>query len=225
MIPSKNIQKIKLVTFDAFGTILHLSKPVPIVYSEVAQKYGVHATIDEIEHNTFKDFSEKHKNHGKKSGLNPHDWWIKVIEHSFPTPVPAEMAEELWSYFSKKTGYTIHPLLIDFLKRNKEERKYIIGIISNTDERIRTVLEDYGIDHLIDIYAFSYDVGFEKPSREIFDYAMEKAVKLLGQEIQPEECMHLGDDLIKDVSAARNIQWNAEYCDIKTNFLKYFEQK
>lgn len=81
MIPSKNIQKIKLVTFDAFGTILHLSKPVPIVYSEVAQKYGVHATIDEIEHNSnkaFKDFSEKHKNHGKKSGLNPHDWWIKV---------------------------------------------------------------------------------------------------------------------------------------------------
>lgn len=57
------------------------------------------------------------------------------------------------------------------------------------------------INHYFDFVLNSYDAGFEKPSREIF----EKAMKLSEIEnLKPSECLHIGDTPVTDYIGARN---------------------
>lgn len=60
----------------------------------------------------------------------------------------------------------------------------------------------------IDFVALSYDVGAEKPDRKMFDAARE-----LGGELEPDECLHVGDDLVKDVQAAEAAGWHSVIVD------------
>ncbi|WBW74516.1 HAD superfamily hydrolase [Schizosaccharomyces osmophilus] len=221
------MRKLKLITFDAFGTLLQLAKPVPFTYYETAQKYGISATLEEIKKNSdraFAELSKTHKNGGLKDVLNPREWWFEVIKRSFPCQIPNTMAEDLWNHYSTKSAYRIHPLFEGFLRRNAQEKGYSIGIISNTDDRIYSVFKSCGFAHLIDVYAFSYDIGCQKPEKGIFEYVRNKTGELTRVIPAPKECLHFGDDVSKDVEAAKNIGWHGEFCDIYTNFPKVIHE-
>ena len=75
---------------------------------------------------------------------------------------------------------------------------YVIGIITNGTEGISNTIEKLGFCEHIDFCIISSVVGWEKPSREIFDIALKKAGVL------PEETIHIGDDLITDIAGANN---------------------
>ncbi|EPX72981.1 hydrolase [Schizosaccharomyces octosporus yFS286] len=221
------MKKLRLITFDAFGTLLQLAKPVPFVYYETAQKYGISATLAEIKKNSdraLKELSKTPKSSGLKSDRSPRERWFEIIEKSFPCPIPNKMAEDLWNHYSTKSAYHIHPLFEGFLRSNAHKKEYSIGIISNTDDRIYSVLRSCGVADFIDVYAFSYDIGYQKPEKGIFEYVRNKTGELTGVCPASKECLHFGDDLIKDVEAARNIGWHAEYCDIHTNFPKVIQE-
>ncbi|EPY52432.1 hydrolase [Schizosaccharomyces cryophilus OY26] len=217
------MRKLKLITFDAFGTILQLAKPVPFVYYEMARKYGISVSLEQVKRNSdhaFQEMSKMHKKQGLNDGLNPREWWFKVIKNSFPCPIPNMMAEDLWNHYSTKSAYHIHPLFEGFLRRNAQEKGYVVGIISNTDDRIYSVFKSCGFADLINVYAFSYDIGCQKPEKGIFEYVRNKTGQLTGEYPAPKECLHFGDDLIKDVEAAKNVGWHGEFCNIHTNFPK-----
>lgn len=59
----------------------------------------------------------------------------------------------------------------------------------------------------IDFVALSYDVGVEKPDRKIFDAARDLGV--MGNDLEPGECLHVGDDFLKDVQAAEAAGWRS----------------
>jgi len=114
----------------------------------------------------------------------------------------------------------------------------IVGLITNSDDRVPDVLSSFGlkVHHLrhgdhdsthvaldqdsdIDFAIMSYDVGCEKPSREIFDaatamlrriYASEMAEEL---EISEWRRIYVGDELEKDVLGAINAGWEAVLID------------
>lgn len=109
-----------------------------------------------------------------------------------------------------------------------------VGVITNSDDRVPQILSSLGIKvgalrygmtpsrndkdskrkGLVDIdfVALSYDVGFQKPSREIFD-----AAKSLGNPGRlPKNrirLVHVGDDLGKDSNAAEQAGWEALLLD------------
>lgn len=106
------------------------------------------------------------------------------------------------------------------------------GIITNSDHRVPSVLSDLGL-HVgprrygtntcaldledssqvnINFVVMSYDVGFEKPDRRIFDIARQLGSK--GQliepyEIEPYECLHVGDHIQQDFLGAQAAGWNS----------------
>ena len=67
---------------------------------------------------------------------------------------------------------------------------------------------------LIDFVVLSYDIGFEKPDRRIFDEAQRVA---LARACAPASAkwsyMHVGDDKDKDYQGARNAGWRGILVD------------
>ena len=114
-----------------------------------------------------------------------------------------------------------------------------VGVITNSDgDRVLSVLSSLGIligpprrsripHNLhtgvrlasgkiiipdIDFVAFSYDIGFEKPSREIFDAAKELAGPDTVQGARG-QYLHIGDDFDKDFKGAQQAGWGALLLD------------
>lgn len=106
-----------------------------------------------------------------------------------------------------------------------------VGILSNSDDRVSSILDSLGLRvgprrygmspeppsrdgqgrDDIDFVALSYDIGVEKPDRKMFDAARELGA--MGEDLEPDECLHVGDDLVKDVQAAEAAGWNSVRVD------------
>lgn len=81
-----------------------------------------------------------------------------------------------------------------------------IGIISNFDQRLDVLVKNMKLDEFIDFSLNSYDVGYEKPDKRIFDKAIEAAQL---PNLKPFECLHIGDTASGDYIGAREAGWSA----------------
>ena len=70
------------LTFDAFGTLFTPREPIAKSYAITARKYGLSGfTDDEIAlrfREAFKQQSKFSPNYGKKTGMEPRQWWSDV---------------------------------------------------------------------------------------------------------------------------------------------------
>lgn len=111
--------------------------------------------------------------------------------------------------------------------------KIVVGIITNSDDRVPGVLESFGLkigprrvgtkDHRrreasleddVSFVVLSYDVGVEKPDRRIFDAAIDMLEDTLagndeGLTMDSFEKIYVGDDVEKDYDGARAAGWNS----------------
>jgi len=75
------------------------------------------------------------------------------------------------------------------------------ALVSNTDSRMHTVLQDLDVASYLNPIVLSEEMGVEKPSPEIFLHACHDPD---GNHIlKPEECVHVGDELDCDYRGAR----------------------
>ncbi len=74
-----------------------------------------------------------------------------------------------------------------------------IGILSNWDRSLRSILEREGLLSLFDEVVISSEVGYEKPDEKIFRIALEKA------SCQAAECLFVGDNYYDDVIGAEKL--------------------
>jgi FMN phosphatase YigB (HAD superfamily) len=166
--------------------------------------------------------------------------------------VPRALITELLQKFSSKDGYDLYPDVKDFflqLQNHATSRmtdrldapwpynRIVVGIITNSDDRVPSILESLGLKvgprrvgqssqymaHSsvrkdIDFVVHSYDVGHEKPDRRIFDAATSLLTSTLakdGQGITSDdfEKLYVGDDLEKDYEGAEAAGWHAVLLD------------
>lgn len=71
-------------------------------------------------------------------------------------------------------------------------------IISNNFPELSVIAKAFGLDERITDYVLSSCVGYEKPCKEIFEYALE----LSGR---PRDCCMVGDNPIADIEGARKV--------------------
>ncbi|KZF22474.1 HAD-superfamily hydrolase [Xylona heveae TC161] len=219
---NQTARKSLLLAFDAFGTLFTPKEPVPKQYGEVARKYGVSVTDDEIQQSfrlAFKDEAARNPNYGKAVGMNAQTWWANVIRATLKPKLeerqalPAGLIPELINRFSSSEGYMLYPDVLPLFQeiRNKRDGKpsawpwerTIVGIITNSDDRVPDVLSNFGLkvgaravgrkgqkigeiekDDDIEFVVLSYDVGAEKPDRRIFEAAKDMLVETLIEERQ-----------------------------------------
>ena len=129
--------------------------------------------------------------------------FINAIKSGLSVELPELTAQRIsWvydqSFFVHPTP--LHPDAVSTLARVKREGLKI-GLISNTGmtpgRTVRAYMDKVGILDFFDVLVFSDEVHLAKPSREIFCLALHQ----MG--VFPSETVHVGDDRMKDVAAAK----------------------
>ena len=109
-----------------------------------------------------------------------------------------ELAEALFEAFSDPAGYR----LFDDVRPALEELAgwgVKLGVVSNFEPWLEDVLALQGVDHLFATVAISGKLGVAKPDPEIFLAALGEA------RATPEATVHVGDQPVNDVAAARAV--------------------
>lgn len=165
-------------------------------------------------------------------------------------PLPADLAPALIQRFSSSRGYHVEQDLVATLKRLKKQRRsnmafdrIVIGVVTNSDDRVPSVLSSFGLsvsplrygthDKLpfiggqpydIDFTCMSYDTGYGKPHAGMFRAAEHLLTQVVAaghiQTVSEADLdtdswqrLHVGDEDAKDVVGALNAGWNPVLLD------------
>lgn len=210
-----NLSRLRLITFDVTDTLLKFRSSPGRQYGEIGALYGVLADDNALAAN-FKahwyKLNKEHPNFGLTTGLGWENWWKHIIAGTFQ--------DSKFNINDKKLD-AISKHLIDLYRTSNcwqqcfgtlglltylRSKKVPLGIISNFDPRLTQTLQNTKLLPHFGFVITSYEVGFEKPDKRIF----EEAMKASGiKDLKPEECLHIGDTPILDYFGAKNCGWNA----------------
>ena len=142
-------------------------------------------------------------------------------------PEHERVFQRVYSTFGSHAAYGAFPDAFPFLKW-AHRRGISCGVISNADERYGdSILPMLGLGDDMKFFCFSKNVGFEKPSKEIFEAAIVEAEPWLCLEkmmesdnmgrtmtpLKPEEILHIGNDFKKDYVGAKEAGFHAVLLD------------
>ncbi|XP_029676565.1 rhythmically expressed gene 2 protein-like [Formica exsecta] len=206
----------RLVTFDVTGTLL-MTK-LEEHYVEIGSQHGLFIEPKKLARSfksNFTQLSKEHPIYGKHTGLGWENWWRTIVHNVFRDQHASvskdelnRVADSLISCYGTSRCWHKYPGtidLLDFLRR----RNVILGVISNFDERLESILKDTQIHQYFTFVLTSYNLGVEKPSLPIFEEALRLVKYLREEEISPQEATHIGDRLDNDYFGAKNAGWNA----------------
>uniref|UniRef100_A0A034W200 Rhythmically expressed 2 protein n=1 Tax=Bactrocera dorsalis TaxID=27457 RepID=A0A034W200_BACDO len=244
---SSALGRIRLITFDVTNTLLQFRGSPGKQYGEIGALFGVLCDNAELAQNfkaNWNIMNRKYPNFGRNSRISWQQWWHQLIGNTFSDSgslIPEEKLSSLanhllelyktslcWQHCNGSVDLLNYLRLQQQLAANHHDNdvddnhsshksQIALGVISNFDPRLDTLLRNMKIKHYFDFTINSYDSNVEKPSPEIFDLAM-KFSNL--ENLKPEECLHIGDGPTTDYLAAKNVGWNAALIHEKTiNYL------
>ena len=199
---------IRVVFFDAADTLFHVRGAVAEIYLHHAIEFGFRQKPDSfvaITHafnRAFRDapppvFAVADPTRIKQSERL---WWFDIVHHVFYRVGMFERFDEFFDHvfrvFEDHRSWRLFPETVSTLTRLKE-RDLELGIISNFDSRLFTVLRGLGIAEAFDTVTISSLAQAAKPAPQIFHLALEKHA------VDPEEALHIGDSLRDDVEGAK----------------------
>ncbi len=202
---------IKVVLFDAAGTLFHVKGSVADLYLRYAEKYGWKRTSESLAavHAAFQRAFEEAPppvfavSDPVEMKQCERLWWFDVV-HSVFYRVGMfegfdEYFEEIFRAFDGPDCWLLYPETLGVLKELKQQGLEL-GIVSNFDSRLFNVLRGLGIVDLFDTVTISSLAHAAKPAPQIFRVALEKHAA------DPDEAVHIGDSLRDDVDGANRAQ-------------------
>jgi putative hydrolase of the HAD superfamily len=186
--------KFRAVLFDAAETLFTTRGSVGEIYAAVAHRYGSTATPENIQAAFVRNF----RGAGPVQVENEKAWWKNIVHRVFTEAGMVEnfdqFFDQVYDTFRNSQGWVLFPETYEVLKELKTGGCKL-GVVSNFDTRIYTVMQSLGILEFFDAVTTSSETGFCKPDREIF----EAAVRALN--VMPSETVLVGDSLRDDVEA------------------------
>ncbi|CAF4215780.1 unnamed protein product, partial [Adineta steineri] len=183
---TKNLLKhIKVLTFDVHNVLLTVKNGAPNQYARLARQHLGTQSIDEslLRSNfvqAFRTLNTTHPGYGVNTNISSRQWWTLLIEYTFKEC-------ELWIK---------HPEADEVLKELKTKK--ILGVISNFDERLESLLEQHNLRQYFQFILTPRNCGLYKPQKEIFSHAVN-----LAQVKSNNNLCHIGDDIKLDYQAAQ----------------------
>jgi putative hydrolase of the HAD superfamily len=192
--------------FDAVGTILFPQPAAALVYAEVGRRHGSRYSEAEIDVRFREAFRQQEKL-DELLGWATSEWreeqrWRQIVGHVLDDVADAACFRELWDHFAQPGAWRCAggtgPVL-----RELHCRGYRLGLASNFDGRLRSVVA--GLPELspIDRIVISSEVGFRKPAGCFFK-AVTTAAGVVASEV-----LFVGDDPANDYHGARNAGMHA----------------
>ncbi len=198
-------QKLRAITFDAAGTLIHLAEPVGKTYSRVASRFGILAIPEKLEASFKAVWMRTPLAFSPDSHIrdpNEKEWWRRLVRLVFEeagSELPSGdefdiFFEALYGHFETAGTWVADPAAAEVLEKTSASLRCLL--LSNFDARLRRILDDLGLLVFFENQVLSCEIGASKPDPAIF----RAAVDLLG--IPPGEILHVGDDPICDWQGA-----------------------
>jgi putative hydrolase of the HAD superfamily len=195
----------KAIFFDAVGTLIFLPRSVGEHYRAVAARFGADIPATELQQ-AFRRAGAAAPARPAIPTPRPDDdkgWWRALVESvleqtlaagqraAFPR---AAFFEAAYAHFAQPEVWTLFPEAAEVLGRLRAEG-YRLGVISNFDRRLETILTGLGVRHFFETVIVSSQCGADKPDPRIFRCA------LAALDVAPGEAVHTGDDPLRDGGA------------------------
>jgi putative hydrolase of the HAD superfamily len=199
---------IKVIFFDAAGTLFHVKGSVADIYLRHAEKYGVPRTpelLDALRAAFVRAFADAPPpafavSDPKEIKQCERLWWFDVVHNVWYRVGMFEQFDDyfddVFDAFGGPAYWTMYPDTPGVLKGLKEQG-YEIGIISNFDSRLFNILRGLGIAEFFDTVTISSLAHAAKPAPKIFQLALDKHA------MDPGDAVHVGDSRRDDVEGAR----------------------
>lgn len=209
---------IRVVFFDAADTLFHVKGSVAEIYLRHAAEFGFPQTPESLSAikqafgRAFRDapppiFAATEPAQIKHSERL---WWFDIVHNVFYRVGMFErfddFFERVFQVFEEPGSWQLFPETVRTLAALKTQGVEL-GIISNFDSRLFSVMRGLGITDMFDTVTISSLAQAAKPSAKIFQLALDKHV------VEPEEALHIGDSLRDDVEGARKAGLQAVLLD------------
>ena len=199
-------RKFRAVLFDAAETLFTTRGTVGQIYGSIARRYGSTAPVETIQ----AAFARQFRGAGPLSIEHQKGWWKDVVHRVFSEVGMVDnfdqFFDEVYERFRSSEGWVLFPDTIEALTDLKRSGLKL-GVISNFDNRIYSVMKSLNILHFFDTVTLSSETGYCKPDREIFD----AAIQALG--VPASEVLLVGDSLRDDVEAGMRAGLHAALLD------------
>ncbi|KAL7307944.1 hypothetical protein TKK_0000036 [Trichogramma kaykai] len=210
---------LRLITFDVTDTLLRTS--IAQHYASAAASQGLGRLDGERLERAFranyKRLSAAHPNYGKSSGLGWQGWWRQLVhdvirdqQRDARDDKLDKIADNLIECYSTSECWQLCPGALELLDSLSQRRpRLVLGVVSNFDDRLETVLRSARIRSYFNFVLTSYQFGKAKPNPEIFQEALRLASSHTGEKIEADRALHVGDRLDNDYDGARSANWRA----------------
>ncbi len=188
--------ELRVIFFDATGTLIGLPRGVAYHYAQVAHRFGWEAPPQDLDRAFRTAWSTMPAPKVTRLPRSDDDkgWWRRLVGRvldAMPGAVPQRFDrdryfEDLYAEFGRPGVWDVFPETRTILARLSGE--YRLAIISNFDRRLLLVLDELGIRSLFNPIVISSEVGADKPDPWIF----QEALRLAG--VRAVEAMHVGDE-------------------------------
>lgn len=210
----QNLSRFRLVTFDITDTLIRFSRAPAIQYAKAAAEMGIQG-IDQIKldkcfKSEFKAIEKRHPNYGlHSSNFTWQDWWSQLVSNIFHCVNPNIEQEKL----KMLSEHLIKIYRTKECWRHMEGGQELVtvvrncgkktGVISNSDPSLVSVLREMELFDKFDFILTSYEAGFSKPDKNIFQMALDM------YKIKPHEALHIGNTYELDYVGARSAGWSS----------------
>ncbi len=196
---------MRAIFFDAAGTLIYLPQSVGEHYGEVAVRFGLKLPAAAWQQAFFRAWQAAPPR-AATPGPRPDDdksWWRDLVEEVLVSTLPpADRStfprdayfEAVYAHFAAPGVWALFPEAAAVLA-DLHARRYRLGVISNFDRRLETILSGLGVRALFDRVIVSSQAGAEKPDSQIFRAALD------AFQVTPAEAVHVGDDPVRDGGA------------------------
>ncbi len=210
--------QIKVIFFDAVGTLFDVRGSVGEVYLSYASKYGVPRTkemcqaLNQSFRETMKDMPPQIFSVESPEKLKQCErlWWFDVVHSVFYRVGMFEgfddFFEEVFTAFQQSDHWELFPETVEVLTRLKQQG-FELGVISNFDTRFYKVFRALKLDGLFDSVTISSLAKSLKPANKIFSYALSQHM------VDPVEAIHVGDHPTEDFLGAQKAGLHALLVD------------
>lgn len=192
---------------DVGGTLLDLAEP-EVVYAQILERHGYPHSRKQI----LSWISTAQIESGVEGiSLTPEftisgkaervrrDQLISIfLREAGVDKYEEDCREEMWESWVREPVFRLFPETRSVLAQLKEQG-FILGVVSNWEPRLPQLCENLGIGSYLDFFIISEVEGHAKPSVRLFELALEKAG------VNPEEVIHVGDDLERDIESAAEL--------------------
>lgn len=217
------MKKPKVIFLDAVGTLFGVKGSVGMVYSQIAQDFGVTVSPEILNKEFFKSFKAAPPPIFFDHDLDDvpqreFDWWRIIVLNTFESAgVVKEFSDfsaffsELYIHFGTAEPWFVYPdvplALVNWRRLGVE-----LGVLSNFDSRLYSVLDSLGLKEYFKSITISTQVRTAKPDPEIFNIALQ------SHNCSPGEAWHIGDSITEDYHASRKAGLRGIWINRQANY-------